>query len=68
MTKRANCSGNYYSARRELAQSIEHFKRALKLNRSYHLAWTLLGHDYVELTNTLAAIECYRRAVSKYKY
>ena len=46
-----------------MPESIEYFKRALKLNRSYHLAWTLLGHDYIELKNTNAAIECYRRAV-----
>lgn len=54
---------NYHSVKREVPESIEYFKRALKLNRSYHLAWTLLGHDYIELKNTNAAIECYRRAV-----
>ncbi|KAI8636467.1 anaphase promoting complex subunit 8, partial [Parasitella parasitica] len=54
---------NYFSVKREVPESIEYFKRALKLNRSYHLAWTLLGHDYIELKNTNAAIECYRRAV-----
>lgn len=56
---------NYYSAKRDISESVEYFKRALKLNRSYHLAWTLLGHDYIELKNTNAAIECYRRAVGK---
>ncbi|KAI8094223.1 anaphase-promoting complex subunit Apc8 [Thamnidium elegans] len=55
---------NYYSAKRDMEESIEYFKRALKLNRSYPLAWTLLGHDYIEQKNTNAAIECYRRAVS----
>jgi anaphase-promoting complex subunit 8 len=54
---------NYYSMKRDIPESVEYFKRALKLNRSYHLAWTLLGHDYIELKNTSAAIECYRRAV-----
>lgn len=54
---------NYYSMKRDISESVEYFKRALKLNRSYHLAWTLLGHDYIELKNTNAAIECYRRAV-----
>ncbi|KAI8331382.1 anaphase promoting complex subunit 8 [Chlamydoabsidia padenii] len=53
---------NYYSIKREIPVSIEYFKRALKLNRSYHWVWTLLGHDYIELKNTRAAIECYRRA------
>jgi anaphase-promoting complex subunit 8 len=56
---------NYYSVKSEIAKSIEYFKRALKLNRNYHLAWTLLGHDYMEMKNSNAAIECYRRAISK---
>ncbi|ORX56834.1 anaphase-promoting complex subunit 8-like protein [Hesseltinella vesiculosa] len=54
---------NYYSIKREISVSIEYFKRAIKLNRSYHWVWTLLGHDYVEMKNTNAAVECYRRAV-----
>lgn len=56
---------NYYSVKSEIAKSIEYFKKALKLNRNYHLAWTLLGHDYMEMKNSNAAIECYRRAISK---
>ncbi|CAM0141444.1 unnamed protein product [Umbelopsis sp. WA50703] len=55
---------NYYSVKSEIAKSIEYFKRALKLNRNYHLAWTLLGHDYMEMKNSNAAIECYRRAIN----
>ncbi|ORY98781.1 anaphase promoting complex subunit 8 [Syncephalastrum racemosum] len=55
---------NYYSIKREFAHAIEYFKRALKLNRSYYLAWTLLGHDYIELKDTNSAIECYRRAIN----
>jgi anaphase-promoting complex subunit 8 len=26
-------------------------------------AWTLMGHEFVELRNTAAAVQCYRRAV-----
>ncbi|KAI8581599.1 hypothetical protein K450DRAFT_232089 [Umbelopsis ramanniana AG] len=55
---------NYYSVKSEIAKSIEYFKKALKLNRNYHLAWTLLGHDYMEMKNSNAAIECYRRAIN----
>ncbi|KAI8149678.1 hypothetical protein BJV82DRAFT_588895 [Fennellomyces sp. T-0311] len=54
---------NYHSARGEIQESVEYFKRALALDRDYHLAWTLLGHDYIELKNMHAAIECYRRAI-----
>jgi anaphase-promoting complex subunit 8 len=59
---------NYYSVKSEIAKSIEYFKKALKLNRNYHLAWTLLGHDYMEMKNSNAAIECYRRAISKERF
>lgn len=55
---------NYYGCKGEMSKSIEYFKRALKLNQSHPLVWTLLGHDYIEQNNTTAAIECYRRAVS----
>ncbi|KAI8366073.1 anaphase promoting complex subunit 8 [Radiomyces spectabilis] len=53
---------NYYTMKCEYSKSVPYFKRALKLNRNYHLAWTLLGHDYIELKNPKAAIECYERA------
>lgn len=40
------------------------FRRALRLSPgpAQLQAWTLLGHEYVELRNTGAAIEAYRRA------
>jgi anaphase-promoting complex subunit 8 len=40
-----------------------YFQRALKLNRKYLSAWTLMGHEFVELKNTTAAVNAYRRAV-----
>ena len=40
-----------------------YFRKALKVNRNYLAAWTLLGHEYLELKNTHAAVEAYRRAV-----
>ena len=33
------------------------------LDRNFLSAWTLMGHEYVEMKNTHAAIESYRRAV-----
>ncbi|QLL30277.1 hypothetical protein HG536_0A00940 [Torulaspora globosa] len=54
---------NYYSARQEHEKSIMYFRRALTLNRNCTSAWTLMGHEFVELRNSHAAIECYRRAV-----
>jgi anaphase-promoting complex subunit 8 len=55
--------GNYYSIKNEHEKAVLYFKRALKLNREYISAWTLMGHEYLELTNTHAALEAYRRAV-----
>ena len=55
--------GNYYSLRGEHEKAALYFRRALRLHPGYHSAWTLMGHEYVELRNTAAAVECYRRAV-----
>ncbi|CAR30048.1 anaphase promoting complex subunit CDC23 [Lachancea thermotolerans CBS 6340] len=54
---------NYYSAKQEHEKSILYFRRALTLNKNCTSAWTLMGHEFVELKNSHAAIECYRRAV-----
>ncbi|KAI3429609.1 hypothetical protein D9Q98_005695 [Chlorella vulgaris] len=55
--------GNYYSLRGVHERAVQYFRRALRLNPSYLSAWTLMGHEYVELKNPPAAIEAYRRAV-----
>lgn len=58
-------SGNYYSSRGEHGKAITYYKRSLQLNRDYLPAWTLMGHEYVEMKNSHAAIEAYRRAVGE---
>lgn len=55
--------GNYYSLKGSHEKAILHFTRAIKCNPAYLTAWTLMGHEYVELRNTAAAVQCYRRAV-----
>ncbi|KAL8118281.1 anaphase-promoting complex subunit 8 [Apium graveolens] len=55
--------GNYYSLKGQHEKSVMYFRRALKLNKKYLSAWTLMGHEYVEMKNTPAAIDAYRRAV-----
>jgi len=55
--------GNYYSMRGEHERAILYFQRALTLNPQYLSAWTLMGHEYVEIRNTNMAIECYRKAI-----
>ncbi len=55
--------GNYYSLKSEHEKAAMYFRRALTLDRNFHFAWILMGHEYLELSNTHAAIESYRRAV-----
>ncbi|KIX94183.1 uncharacterized protein Z520_10210 [Fonsecaea multimorphosa CBS 102226] len=55
--------GNYYSLCSQHEKAVMYFRRALTLDRNFLSAWTLMGHEYVELKNTHAAIESYRRAV-----
>lgn len=55
--------GNYLSLSSRHEEAIIHFRRALILDRNFSSAWTLLGHEYLKLENTHAAIESYRHAV-----
>ncbi|RVX71335.1 hypothetical protein B0A52_04909 [Exophiala mesophila] len=55
--------GNYYSLCSQHEKAVMYFRRALTLDRTFLSAWTLMGHEYIELKNTHAAIESYRRAV-----
>ena len=55
--------GNYYSLKAEHEKAVLYFRRALKLNQHFLSAWTLMGHEYVELKNTAAAVDAYRHAV-----
>lgn len=55
--------GNYYSLKGQHEKSVIYFRRALKLNKNYLSAWTLMGHEFVEMKNTPAAVDAYRRAV-----
>ncbi|KAL5168098.1 Anaphase-promoting complex subunit 8 [Glycine soja] len=55
--------GNYYSLKGQHEKSVVYFRRALKLNKNFLSAWTLMGHEFVEMKNTPAAVDAYRRAV-----
>ncbi|XP_046857700.1 cell division cycle protein 23 homolog [Xenia sp. Carnegie-2017] len=54
---------NFYSLRQCHEKAILYFQRALRLNPRYLSAWTLMGHEYMEMKNTSAAIESYRQAI-----
>lgn len=55
--------GNFYSLRSQHEKAVLYFNRALKLNPNYFAAWTLMGHEYMEMKNTNAAIQSYRQAI-----
>lgn len=55
-----NCAGNYYSMRCQHEKAALYFQRALKLSPRCLGAWTLMGHEYMEMKNTSAAIQAYR--------
>ncbi|CAM9358434.1 unnamed protein product [Ascophyllum nodosum] len=59
-----NCIiGNYYSLKGKHEKAVMYFLKALKVDRRCLSAWTLMGHEFVELKNSGAAIESYRQAV-----
>jgi anaphase-promoting complex subunit 8 len=54
--------GNLYSLRGMHERAVVYFQRALRLDPKYLSAWTLMGHEYMELHNTAAAVQAYRTA------
>lgn len=59
-------AGNHYSLRSEHEKAIKYFRRATQLDQTFLSAWTLMGHEYVEMKNSQAAIEAYRRAIGRH--
>lgn len=57
--------GNMYSLKCDHAKSVLYFKKAVRMNPFNVTAWTLLGHEYIEMKNSFAAIISYRQALSK---
>jgi anaphase-promoting complex subunit 8 len=55
--------GNYYGLKGDHAKAVVYFKRAIKLDNNFLSAWTLMGHEYLEMKSIPAAIESYRTAV-----
>jgi anaphase-promoting complex subunit 8 len=54
-------TGNYYSLKGNHAVAVTYFQRALMVDPKYQSAWTLMGHEFLEMRNTASAIESYRR-------
>lgn len=56
-------TGNMYSLKGEHEKAVSYFRRSLRLDPQFLSAWTLLGHEYLELKNWNSAIQAYRMAV-----
>ena len=54
--------GNFYALSGWHAEAIEYFSQALRFDADYNFAWTLIGHEYVELQNIPAATASYTKA------
>lgn len=48
--------GNYYSLIGQHKQAAEHFQRAIKLDKNFLAAYTLLGHEFLEIKNVTRAV------------
>ena len=55
--------GNFYALSGENNRAILFYLRALRLEPTYIDAWTLVGHEYIQLKDAHHAIAAYRRAV-----
>ncbi|CAB3382579.1 Hypothetical predicted protein [Cloeon dipterum] len=55
--------GNFYSLRNEHSKAVQSFQRALRLKPNFLSAWTLMGHEFMELKNINAAMKSYRQAI-----
>ena len=41
--------GNYYGLRGQHEKAVLYLQRALKLNPNYSYAWTIMGHENIEM-------------------
>ena len=49
--------------RNEHEKAVKYYQRSVQLDPTYGAAWTLMGHEYLEMKNSHAAIEAYRRGI-----
>jgi len=55
--------GNYYGLRGDHERAVKYFRKALHLDRTYLPAFTLMGHEHIEMKRSEEAIESYRAGV-----
>jgi len=57
-------TGNYFSLRQDRPRAITYFQRALQMKPDFISAWTLIGHEYLELRNFTQAIHSYHKGTT----
>ncbi|KAF1742180.1 hypothetical protein MXB_3101 [Myxobolus squamalis] len=55
--------GNLYNLANLHSEAALYFQQSLLLNSNYTQAWTLLGHEFIELKNIPSAMASYKRAI-----
>lgn len=55
-------SGNFYAINGHHDEAISNLAMALRQDSSFYFAWTLIGHEFVELDNITAALSAYSKA------
>lgn len=55
-------SGNFYAINGHHDEAISNLAMAIRQNSSFYFAWTLIGHEFVELDNITAALSAYSKA------
>lgn len=58
--------GNLYNAAGLHDKSANYFKQTIRLNPTWIHAWTLLGHEYIELKDLGSAVVSYRKAIGSF--
>lgn len=55
-------SGNFYAINGHHDEAISNLAMAIRQDSSFYFAWTLIGHEFVELENITAALSAYSKA------
>lgn len=55
-------SGNFFAINGKHENAISQFAMALRFDISFGFAWTLIGHEFIELGNVSSAISAYTKA------
>lgn len=55
--------GNLYNMACQHHESALYFQQSVILNSGYTEAWTLLGHQFVEIRNLPSSLVCYKKAI-----